>query len=166
MVLFQFYGGQSKVEKGGNFKNTLGLVFLNLMEMVQKQLQYCIIWIVTHLLIITQHTQPSANAYLGVGVSAIVLILTISLLQTGLLEEFLFRGFVNKRLVYVLGDKIGITLQAIIFGSLHLLLASNVTGGFMLGYIAEKSFNGSVLPGVVLHGIGNLIINIIQAFSQ
>lgn len=42
---------------------------------------------------------------------------------------------------------------------------TTAAGGFLLGYLAEKSFQGSILPGAFLHGLGNFIINLIQAFS-
>lgn len=112
------------------------------------------------------------------GSAAILPILVISFIQTGFLEEFLFRGFLNKRLVSRFGVYRGVLLQGVIFGTLHVLLASNVTwlsgliiftttllGGLVLGLLSEKTFQGSILPGVFLHGLGNMIINLIQAFS-
>lgn len=138
---------------------------------------YWLVWGVTHLPFFTQFTQPSASVYTGLGMPAILPIVIISFIQTGFFEEFLFRGFISKRLVRQFGD-FGILLQAILFGSLHVLLAGNLTllsgtiifttttaGGFLLGYLAEKSFQGSILPGAFLHGLGNFIINLIQAFS-
>ena len=132
---------------------------------------------VTHLPFFTQFTQPSARVYTGLGMPAMLPIMIISFIQTGFFEEFLFRGFISKRLVRQFGD-FGILLQAILFGSLHVLLAGNLTllsgtiifttttaGGFLLGYLAEKSFQGSILPGAFMHGLGNFIINLIQAFS-
>lgn len=86
-------------------------------------------------------------------------------------------GGVGKRLVGAFGYRIGIPLQAAIFGGLHLLPASDVTplsgaiifattavGGFLLGYLAERPFKGSILPGALLHGLGNFIVNVCQAF--
>ena len=132
---------------------------------------------VTHLPFFTQFTQPYASVYTGLGMPAMLPIMIISFIQTGFFEEFLFRGFISKRLVRQFGD-FGILLQAILFGSLHVLLAGNLTllsgtiifttttaGGFLLGYLAEKSFQGSILPGAFMHGLGNFIINLIQAFS-
>lgn len=84
---------------------------------------------------------------------------------------------VGKRLVGAFGYRIGIPLQAAIFGGLHLLLASDVTplssaillattaiGGFLLGYLAERPFKGSILPGALLHGLGNFIVNACRAY--
>ena len=72
----------------------------------------------------------------------------------------------------------GLSMGVVSFGTLHVLLASNVTwlsgmiiftttllGGLLLGLLSEKTFQGSILPGVFLHGLGNMIINVIQAFS-
>lgn len=139
---------------------------------------YSLIWGITHLPYFTQYTQPSASLYAGMGSAAILPILVISFIQTGFLEEFLFRGFLNKRLVSRFGVYRGVLLQGAIFGTLHVLLASNVTwlsgliiftttllGGLVLGLLSEKTFQGSILPGVFLHGLGNMIINLIQAFS-
>ena len=87
-------------------------------------------------------------------------------------------GFISKRLIQAFGRKAGIVLQALLFGGAHLVLASNVTllsgaiiflttaaGGWMLGYLAEESFHGSILPGCVLHGMGNFIARMAVAFS-
>ena len=108
---------------------------------------------------------------------AMLPIMIISFIQTGFFEEFLFRGFISKRLVRQFGD-FGILLQAILFGSLHVLSGGEPHPAFRddhlyddngrrlsLGYLAEKSFQGSILPGAFMHGLGNFIINLIQAFS-
>lgn len=139
---------------------------------------YCAIWGITHLPIFTQYTQTSSNAYLGLGMSAILPIILVSFMGQGLSEELLFRGFINKRLVNKMGFQIGNILQAIIFGAMHNLFSSNTSfpasiiifsttfiGGYCLGYLSEKCFKGSIIPAIFLHGLGNCIINIIQAFS-
>lgn len=139
---------------------------------------YCVIWSITHLPIFTQYTQTSSNAYLGLGISAILPIILVSFIQQGLSEELLFRGFINKRLVNKMGFQIGTTLQAILFGAMHVIFSSNTNlgatiiifgttfiGGYCLGYLSEKSFKGSIIPAIILHGLGNCIINLIQAFS-
>lgn len=173
-------GGESKAGKKTGFAKSFGLIFprTDLRSSAIALTAYCALWAGTHLPVFTQYTQPSASAYLGLGAPAVIPIVIVSFLQTGFLEEFLFRGFISKRLVSAFGYKAGIPLQAVIFGGLHLLLASDVTpvsgaviftttaaGGFLLGYLAERSFKGSILPGAVLHGLGNLVINLLQAFS-
>lgn len=169
-----------KGRKKTGFAKSFGLIFprADLRSCAIALTAYCALWAGTHLPVFTQYTQPSASAYLGLGASAVIPIVIVSFLQTGFLEEFLFRGFISKRLVSAFGYKTGIPLQAVIFGALHLLLASDVTpvsgavifttttaGGFLLGYLAERPFKGSILPGAVLHGLGNLVINLLQAFS-
>lgn len=169
-----------KGRKKTGFAKSFGLIFprADLRSSAIALTAYCALWAGTHLPVFTQYTQPSASAYLGLGAPAVIPIVIVSFLQTGFLEEFLFRGFISKRLVSAFGYKAGIPLQAVIFGGLHLLLASDVTpvsgaviftttaaGGFLLGYLAERSFKGSILPGAVLHGLGNLVINLLQAFS-
>lgn len=71
---------------------------------------YGLIWGITHLPYLTQYTQPSASLYAGMGSTAILPILIISFVQTGFLEEFLFRGFLNKRLVCRFGVYRGVLL--------------------------------------------------------
>ncbi len=169
-----------KGRKAAPFKETFGLTWRRPdgRSAARALAAYGAIWAGTHLPVFTQYTQPSASAYLGLGAPAVIPIVIVSFLQTGFLEEFLFRGFVGKRLVGAFGYRVGIPLQAAIFGGLHLLLASDVTplsgaiifattaiGGFLLGYLAERPFKGSILPGALLHGLGNFIVNACQAFS-
>ena len=71
---------------------------------------YGLIWGITHLPYLTQYTQPSASLYAGMGSTAIFPILIISFVQTGFLEEFLFRGFLNKRPVCRFGVYRGVLL--------------------------------------------------------
>jgi len=35
----------------------------------------------------------------------------------------------------------------------------------MLGYLDEKIFNGSIIPSIILHGLGNFLVNMSKAFS-
>lgn len=139
---------------------------------------YCAIWIIAHLPAFTQYTQPSSLKFSGLGASAVLPAFLVSFLQQGLPEEILFRGFIGKRLCAALGFSLGNTLQAAIFAALHILLSSNASltagiitfattfvGGFMLGYLSERTFGGSILVGAFLHGLGNFISNIARAFG-
>lgn len=140
---------------------------------------YCLVWTITHLPAFTKYTQTSSNVYTGLGVSALLPILIVSFIQQGLAEELLFRGFINKRLINKFGFQFGNIMQSVIFGAMHIIFASNLNaigtivvfattfiGGYILGYLSEKTFKGSIIPSILLHGLGNFIINIMQAFSK
>ena len=68
--------------------------------------------------------------------------------------------------------------QAVLFGLVHNLfewsapIATHIViflpaciGGYLLGYMNEKVFKGSIFPSILLHGIGNSIINLSRAFG-
>ena len=118
----------------------------------------------------------SANVYTGLGFVAIIPSLLTTLIANGLCEEVLFRGFISKRLCNKFGKNAGIIIQGILFGLLHniiyILGGVNVSlqfhivlfiftgmGGLLLGILDEKIYNGSIVPSVLLHGLGNFISN-------
>ena len=81
-------------------------------------------------------------------------------------------------MIGIFGVNIGNIGQAICFGLVHVLFFSGAgmttyillaittsLGGWMLGYIDEKTFNGSIIPSIILHGLGNSLVNMSQAFS-
>jgi len=100
-------------------------------------------------------------------------VLTIkALFQTSLSEEILFRGLIGKRLIKGLGFATGNTIQAALFGAMHLLLflipqaktevvlgmvAFTFVGGWTSGWLNEKLGGGSILPGWIVHGAANLV---------
>lgn len=103
-----------------------------------------------------------------------------ALVQTSLSEEILFRGFVAKRLISWIGFTWGNLLQALLFGSVHLLLfigqefsypvAAGVVlftglGGWTSGFLNERVGNGSILPSWWMHGITNAITYGVLAFG-
>lgn len=59
------------------------------------------------------------QSYTGQGAAAILPILLFGMIQTGLSEEILFRGFILKRLSKKLGFQWANFLQALIFGVIH-----------------------------------------------
>lgn len=106
------------------------------------------------------------------GLGALPQILLYSVIQTGLSEEILFRGFLGKRLIRRLGFIGGNTIQALLFGLLHGLPIGIATGNILLtvlltifpgtmgwveGYINEKYASGSIIPSWVLHSIVNIL---------
>lgn len=117
---------------------------------------------------------------MGFSVTSILTLLIIALFKTSLAEEILFRGFIAKRLTNKLGFKIGNILQALIFGIIHLILFWGIAkttiipliiifslttiAGWTIGMVKEKYANGSIIPGWVGHGIGNVLAYFIIAF--
>lgn len=118
----------------------------------------------------------------GFSAETILLIAILALIKTGLSEEILFRGLIAKRLINALGFWIGNTLQATIFGAIHLAiflipggpdftwtlgaLVLLVPGmaGWIMGFANEKLGNGSIAPGWLIHGFGNAISYPVLAF--
>ncbi len=139
---------------------------------------YMVLWLITHFPPITKYTQPSADAYAGLRFEAVIPCLIVCFIQNGICEELLFRGFLGKRFATKLGVNAGNIAQAICFGLLHvlffsgngmttyiLLIITTSIGGWILGYIDEKIFNGSIIPSIILHGLGNFLMNMSKAFS-
>ena len=117
---------------------------------------------------------------MGFGMEAILTILVISLIKTSLAEEIFFRGFLAKRLIAWTNYQVGNILQAFIFGIIHTLLFLSIThnplfltvififpatGAYFKTYINEKLANGSIIPGWIAHGVGNLIAYSVVAFG-
>lgn len=91
----------------------------------------------------------------GWSIQTLCVILIWAILQTSLSEEILFRGFLCKRCCNKFGEKIGNTVQAIIFGMVHtaalpdknifaILIVVLLTGGigYVLGWLSLKKSSG------------------------
>jgi uncharacterized protein len=128
-------------------------------------------------------TPPSITGKLrlmGLKTDTILILLIIALFKTSFAEEIFFRGFIAKQLIRKFNFNIGNILQALIFGIIHLILFWVLTkttllplififilttiAGWTIGYIKEKYANGSIVPGWIAHGIGNVISYTIIAF--
>ena len=124
----------------------------------------------------------SANAFTGLGMAAILPAFIQNFLGNGVCEELLYRGFINKRLCSKFGAVPGIITQAVLFGLMHngLYLLAGIPVGMdyhiamfvysagaalLLGFLDEKIFNGSIIPGIVLHGLGNFVGTLAAAFG-
>lgn len=124
----------------------------------------------------------SANVFAGIGVAAILPAFIENFIANGVAEEILYRGFLCKRLISKVGLVKGIILQAVLFGLMHnilyILAGLNVglwyhiltfiftgMGALLLGWLNEKIFNGSIIPGILLHGAGNFIASLLVAFA-
>ncbi|MEG1862891.1 MAG: CPBP family intramembrane glutamic endopeptidase [Oscillospiraceae bacterium] len=120
----------------------------------------------------------SGSSFHGMGAKAIIPALIVCFLQNGLCEEILLRGFLLKRLCVKMNFLSANSLHALIFALLHIgVIGENATllgvffillqpfvGGWMLGYVSQKLFKGSIIPSVILHGLGNYILRIMDAF--
>lgn len=110
----------------------------------------------------------------GWSIQTLCVILIWAILQTSLSEEILFRGFFCKRCCNKFGEKIGNTVQAIIFGMVHtatlpdknilaILIVVLLTGGigYVLGWLSLKKVDGSILYGWIIHAAVNILSPII-----
>ncbi|NCN84991.1 MAG: CPBP family intramembrane metalloprotease [Sphingomonadales bacterium] len=108
----------------------------------------------------------------GGGQWSFAVLAVAALFQTAFSEELLFRGIIGKRLIAWKGFPVGNSIQAILFGLVHLALlrlASASLGivilmviattilGFVAGWLNERRGQGSILPGWSLHGSANLL---------
>lgn len=116
---------------------------------------------------------------MGFGVSSLFTLLMIALLKTSFAEELLFRGFLAKRLIAVLGYTRGNVIQALLFGIIHTILFTMITnnpvflfliflipslGAYVSVFLNEKVANGSIIPGWISHGLANVLAYVIVGF--
>tara|TARA_R110002049_G_scaffold285698_1_gene466761 strand:+ start:175897 stop:176793 length:897 start_codon:yes stop_codon:yes gene_type:complete len=90
---------------------------------------------------------------------AIVFVLFIGIVP-GVVEEVLFRGYMQQRLIRRWGVTTGIVVTSILFALVHITphaIAAVVPLGFWLGYVAYRS--GSILPGILCHFFVNAGLN-------
>ena len=116
---------------------------------------------------------------MGFGISSVFILLMIALLKTSFAEELLFRGFLAKRLIAVLGYSKGNLIQAVLFGIIHTILFAMITsnavflmlifmipslGAYVSVYLNEKVADGSIIPGWISHGLANVLAYVIVGF--
>lgn len=121
-----------------------------------------------------------ANArFAGLGFSGIVPVLIYAVIQTGLTEEILFRGLLNKRLSSKFGFAVGNSIHAILFGFIHGALLYGSVGasiviltvsftamvGWLMGYLNEKIGNGSIIPSWTVHSLMNIVSSLLFLFN-
>ena len=109
---------------------------------------------------------------MGLCVDAILIVLIKSMVATAMSEEILFRGFLGKRFINLLGFGYGNLLQSILFGLIHGVLFWGILGnmvgitvivlltgtiGYLMGYINEKVGNGSIIPSWIAHSLANIM---------
>lgn len=161
--------GLKKVD--GNYKKIFICIFIFVFSCIISQ-----VFLIPRLIPDNVTVQSS---YAGKGVSVLIPILLFSMINTGLSEEIFFRGFLGKRLCSKFGFSTGNLIQGLLFGIVHgamfvivttpfkALIIIIITGfsGWLLGYATEKASGGSIIPAWLIHGIGNFILSILQAFS-
>ena len=116
---------------------------------------------------------------MGLSVETILTIIVVALFKTALAEEILFRGFIAKRLIRFTNFQIGNIIQAILFGIVHAALFGIISrnilfltliflvpaiGAYLTVVLNEKLAGGSILPGWIAHGMGNLIAYTVVGF--
>ena len=124
----------------------------------------------------------AVHEYKGLGVAAIIPALITNFIANGVAEEILYRGFLCKRLCGKLGTTKGVILQAVLFALMHnalyllagvpvgvdyhaLMFVFTGTGALLLAYLNEKIYNGSIIPSIIMHGLGNFITSMLVAFN-
>jgi len=116
---------------------------------------------------------------LGFSANAVVIVIIAAVFKTSLAEEILFRGFIAKRLINVTSYQTGNILQAVLFGIIHTALFMIVTdniyflatifffpaiAAYIMVYLNEKVADGSIIPGWIAHGLGNLVAYSVVGF--
>jgi len=117
-------------------------------------------------------TVPAVIRQLNNMYEKMLLVIIIAVFKTALAEEILFRGGLGKWLIYRLGYQYGNILQAMIFGTIHILLfwksvagtsfiifsfLISGTGAYLAAHINERVSKGSILPGWLMHGTANVL---------
>jgi membrane protease YdiL (CAAX protease family) len=108
----------------------------------------------------------------GFSVATISIVLVAAIFKTSFSEELFFMGFIAKRLIASTSFLTGNLSQAIIFGAIHTLLFREISnniffltvisifpamGAYVQVYLNEKLAGGSIIPGWIVHGTGNVI---------
>ena len=125
----------------------------------------------------TESPNTTGNALLATGSTGPLLVFAALLkggVQTAFIEELFFRGFIAKRLINRLGYRAGNALQSLLFAAMHMIFpfllgmegAASValvfgvmtgTLAWILGALNEHVGEGSMVPGWIVHGLGNAV---------
>ncbi|CAE7241737.1 unnamed protein product, partial [Symbiodinium microadriaticum] len=68
---------------------------------------------------------------MGFGVEGVLTVILYAVFKTALAEEILFRGFIAKRFIALMGFRSGNIVQAVLFGAIHTLLFLTLTDNFL-----------------------------------
>jgi membrane protease YdiL (CAAX protease family) len=105
-----------------------------------------------------QHAFPGADDPLDglreqLGVAASLFVIAVS---PAVLEEIIFRGALQGRLLALLGERTGLVVTAMAFAACHQapsVLLVHASIGLYLGWLRQRC--GSLLPGMLLHFLYN-----------
>ena len=114
----------------------------------------------------------ASSRFTGSGIYGAIAVLFYAFIQTGLSEEILFRGFLGKKLSEKFGFRVGNTVQAVVFGLVHVVLLSSAftllpligvgvltaVSGWIMGWVNEEAAGGSILPSWMMHSLANLLV--------
>ncbi|KOY80570.1 CPBP family intramembrane metalloprotease [Lysinibacillus macroides] len=113
----------------------------------------------------------ASNQFAGLGWAGIFPALSYAIIQTGLSEELLFRGFLLKRLAKLFGFQVGNILQSLMFGCIHgamlgsmlpifvlfLVVLATAFAGYIMGWLNERLSGGSILTSWAIHSMANFL---------
>ncbi|PCD85163.1 CPBP family intramembrane metalloprotease [Lysinibacillus fusiformis] len=121
----------------------------------------------------------ASNQFTGLGLAGVIPALLYAMIQTGLSEEILFRGFLLKRLAKSFGFQVGNLLQSLVFGCIHgamlwtvlpfpiilLVVLSTGLAGYVMGWMNERVSGGSIMTSWSIHSLTNLITACLSMFQ-
>ncbi|WP_416141563.1 CPBP family intramembrane glutamic endopeptidase [Lysinibacillus capsici] len=121
----------------------------------------------------------AANQFAGLGAAAVIPAFFYAIIQTGLSEELLFRGFLLKRLMKIFDFQVANLLQSIIFGCVHgamlwsvlplhvilLVVLTTALAGYVMGWVNERIAGGSIVTSWSIHSIVNFIAACLYMFK-
>lgn len=121
----------------------------------------------------------ASNQFAGLGLAGIIPALLYAVIQTGLSEELLFRGFLLKRLANSIGFQVGNLLQSLVFGCIHgamlwtvlpfpiilLVVLSTGLAGYVMGWMNERVGGGSIVTSWSIHSLTNLMTACLSMFQ-
>lgn len=92
----------------------------------------------------------------SLGLPLMILLVAV---MPAVVEEIAFRGLMQRELEVFVPSAQALVLQAIAFGILHLsplVFVSHVGFGLCIGALRQRT--GSVLPGMLIHALWNLVV--------
>lgn len=160
--------------KKATFNNKKMAIFFSVLSLILLFFSGLIL-----LSVIDDKTMIANAQFATMGMQGILPILIYAVIQTGLSEELLFRGFLLKVLSHRWGFGVGNLIQAFLFGLLHgvflfttintllviFIMSFAALAGWMMGYLNERLGNGSILPSWLVHSLMNLSSSLIIAFN-
>ena len=158
------------------FATWIGLVVPEWKAKRQRLVLALMVWAVVAVLSVVLLSSAAggtaSSRFAGSGIYGAIAVLFYAFIQTGLSEEILFRGFLGKKLSEKFGFGVGNTVQAVVFGLVHVILLSSAftlvpligagvltaVSGWIMGGVNEEAAGGSILPSWVMHSLANLLV--------